>query len=156
MKFKKFVKSLASTGMIYRYGSQEWLASPTVYMAIPDGTRSVTATGVEKMPSAIASMIDQIGNTQPATLTKAIMPYPDGAIKDCLRQFTTPGGEFSMLITNDDWSLIEKSDFCEILYAYDMDEDQMEVKALLVKRYPAMPDDDDELVGIIFPVDNEF
>ena len=28
-------------------------------------------------------------------------------------------------------------------------------KALLVKRYPELPDDDDELVGIIFPVNNE-
>lgn len=54
-------------------------------------------------------------------------------------------------ITNDDWSLIEKSDFCEILYAYDLESDKSVPKALLVKQYTKYPDDEDQLVGIIFP-----
>lgn len=57
-------------------------------------------------------------------------------------------------ITNDDWSLIEKSDFCEILYAYDLESDKSVPKALLVKqyaKYPKYPNDEDQLVGIIFP-----
>lgn len=54
-------------------------------------------------------------------------------------------------ITNDDWSLIEKSDFCEILYAYDLDSDKSVPKALLVKKYAMLPDGGDQLVGIIFP-----
>lgn len=54
-------------------------------------------------------------------------------------------------ITNDDWSLIEKSDFCEILYAYDLESDKSVPKALLVKQYAKYPDDEDRLVGIIFP-----
>ena len=54
-------------------------------------------------------------------------------------------------ITNDDWSLIEKSDFCEILYAYDLESDKSVPKALLVKQYAKYPDDEDQLVGIIFP-----
>lgn len=80
------------------------------------------------------------------------MPYPDGKIKDCIRVFKTKDGTISLKISNDDWSLIEKSDLCEILYAYDIDTNTSVGKALLVKRYPELPDDDDELVGIIFPV----
>jgi hypothetical protein len=157
MKFKKFVKSLASSGIIYEHGvfKERWLASPSAFMLIPAGTRSVTSAGISDMPENIGKMIEQIGNTQLATLTKAVMPYADGAIKDCVRIFTVSSGDISIAISNDDWSLIEKSDFCEILYAYDDNENAFVAKALLVKNYPQMPDDDDLLVGIIFPVDYE-
>ena len=156
MKFEKFVKALGSNGVIYeRDGEERWLASHTCFMLIPLGTQSVTAVGVQIMPSAIDKMIDQIGHTAYASLTKAIMPYEDGGIKDCVRVFTTQAGDISLPICNDDWSLIEKSDFCEILYDYDQETETFTAKALLVKNYPKFPDDEDELVGIIFPVTME-
>lgn len=156
MKFEKFVKSLASSGVIYERGiGERWLASPSVYMLIPTGTRSVTSVAIQDMPKTIDNMINQIGHTDYAELTEAIMPFPDGGIKDCVRVFTTKDKTMSIKISNDDWTLIEKSDFCEILYSYNLDTDQTEAKALLVKQYPAMPDDDDELVGIIFPINYE-
>lgn len=128
MKFSKFVKSLAPNGgAIYEYMDERWLASPSVLMLIPDGIRSVTGYSNETMPE------------------------PDGAIKDCVRIFATPGSTLSLPITNDDWSLIEKSDFCEILYAYDLESDKNVPKALLVKQYTKHIDDEDQLVGIIFP-----
>ena len=156
MKFEKFVKTLGSNGVIYeRDGDERWLASPSCFMLIPPGTRSVTSVGVQAMPPAIDQMIDQIGHTSPATLTKAIMPYADGGIKDCVRVFTNQAGDLSIPISHEDWSLIEKSDFCEILYEYDSETEATTVKALLVKTYPKFPDDEDELVGIIFPVTME-
>lgn len=161
MKFKNFVKSLASSGVIYKRGIEDlpfadrWLASPTAMMLIPTTVKSVTAAAIQDMPQTIDKMIDQIGHTDYAVLSEAIMPYPDGGIKDCIRVFKTKDGTLSIKISNDDWSLIEKSDLCEILYAYDIDTNSTVAKALLVKRYPELPDDDDELVGIIFPVNNE-
>lgn len=153
MKFKKFVKSLASSGIIYKRNFEHWLASPSVFMLIPDTVKSVTAAAIQDMPEPIERMISQVGCTCPAELSKAIMPYPDGKSRDCVRIFS--GDNVSIAISNDNWSLIEKSDFCEILYAYDIDSGNAEAKALLVKQYPLMSDDDDLLVGVIFPVDYE-
>lgn len=153
MKFEKFVKSLASSGVIHeRSGDDRWLSSASVFMRIPLGTRSVTGVGVQPMPQAIDRMIDQIGHIEPAHLTEAVMPYPDGKIKDCVRVYRTQDKAVSIPISNDDWSLIEKANLCEILYAYDLDTDTYEAKALLVKSYPLMPDEEVELVGIILPV----
>lgn len=130
MKFSKFVKSLAPDGgAIYEYMDERWLASPSVLMLIPDGIRSVTGYSNEKMPDGIGRLISQVGCTEYAT-QDSTMTFP---------------------ITNDDWSLIEKSDFCEILYAYDLESDKSVPKALLVKQYAKYPDDEDQLVGIIFP-----
>ena len=103
------------------------------------------------MPDGIGRLISQVGCTEYATLVKAIMPEPDGAIKDCVRIFATQDSTMTLPITNDDWSLIEKSDFCEILYSYDLESDKSVPKALLVKQYAKYPDDEDQLVGIIFP-----
>lgn len=157
MKFEKFVKTLASNGVIYeRKNEERWLASPSCFMAIPLGTRSVTGVSISEMPTAIDKMIEQIGQTAYATLTKAVMPYPDGKIKDCLRVFTTEAGDISIAVSNDDYNLIGKGDFCEILYAYNLETDENEAKALLVKSYPKLPcDEEPELVGIIFPADTE-
>ena len=41
------------------------------------------------------------------------------------------------------------------MHAYDLDTNSTVAKALLVKQYPELPDDEDELVGIIFPVNLE-
>ena len=140
MKFSKFVKSLAPDGgAIYEYMDERWLASPSVLMLIPDGIRSVTGYSNEKMPDGIGRLISQVGCTEYATLVKAI------------RIFATQDSTMTLPITNDDWSLIEKSDFCEILYAYDLESDKSVPKALLVKQYAKYPDDEDQLVGIIFP-----
>lgn len=114
MKFSKFVKSLAPDGgAIYEYMDERWLASPSVLMLIPDGIRSVTGYSNEKMPDGIGRLISQVGCTEYATLVKAVMPEPDGAIKDCVRIFATQDSTMTLPVTNDDWSLIEKSDFCE-------------------------------------------
>lgn len=157
MKFEKFVKSLASTGTIYeRENGDRWLASPTVFMLIPPNTKSITGVGIYPMPDNIEKMIYQIGHADEAKLVKAVMPFPDGGIKDCLRVFQNLDGSIRCVICNDDWSLIEKSDMTFIKYAYDLDENKNVAKALLVKVYPQMPDDEDELVGIIFPDNTDF
>ena len=81
MKFKNFVKSLASSGVIYKRGIEDlpfadrWLASPTAMMLIPTTVKSVTAAAIQDMPQAIDKMIDQIGHTDYAVLSEAIMPY---------------------------------------------------------------------------------
>lgn len=156
MKFSKFAKSLVPDGgAIYEYMGNRWLASPSVLMSIPEGIRSVTGYSDEKMPEAISRLISQIGPTVDAMLVKAIMPKPDCAIKDCVRIYASVDQSLELPITNDDWSLIEKSDFCEILYAYDLDRDRGVPKALLVKQYSPVPDDEDKLVGIIFPIADE-
>lgn len=161
MKFNKFVKSLASNGVIYNRFDEnlpfadKWLASDSVFMLIPPNIRSVTAHTIQDMPEAIDRMISQIGCTQEARLVKAVMPFPEAKIKDCIRIFSTADGQISIPITNDDWSLIEKSDLCEILYAYNLDDESVEAKALLVKQYPMIPNEEEELVGIIFPVEYE-
>lgn len=115
----------------------------------------MTAAAIQDMPQAIDKMIDQIGHTDYAVLSEAIMPYPDGGIKDCIRVYKTQAGDISIKISNDDWKLIERKDTCEILYAYDIDTNSNVAKALLVKSFPELPGDDEELVGIIFPVNDE-
>lgn len=152
MKFEKFVKSLGSTGTIYeRKNSDRWLASPSVYMLIPPMIESVTATGIFPMPEAVDKMIDQLGHKTDAVLAEAIMPFPDGSIKDCVRVYKTLNGTISCAVANDDWSLVEKSDMTFILHSFNIDTNRQEAKALLVKQYPLVPDDEDKLVGIIFP-----
>lgn len=157
MKFEKFVKSLASSGVIYERGvfKERWLASPSVFMLIPVGVRSVTAAGISDMPKAIDAMLSEIGHNDSCDLAKAVMPFADGGIKDCIRIYSNQARDLSISISNDDYSLIEKSDLTEILYGYDSETEEYTVKAMLVKRYPEMPDDDEELVGIIFPVNFE-
>ena len=153
MKFEKFVKSLASTGTIYeRENGERWLASQSVFMLIPPTVKSVTAVGIYKMPETIEKMISQFGHADAADLVAAYMPVPDGSIKDCQREYANKAGDIRCLIANDDYSLIEKSDLTEIQYSYNLDTDRQEPKALLVKTYPIVPEEDDELVGIIFPI----
>lgn len=115
MKFEKFVKSLASTGTIYeRPNGDRWLASPTAFMLIPPNTKSITGVGIHPMPENIEKIIDQIGHAEEALLVKAVMPIPNGAIRDCLRVFETRDGSICCVISNDDWSLLDKSDMTYI------------------------------------------
>lgn len=153
MKFEKFVKTLGSSGIIYEKGvfKERWLSSLSALMLVPIGTRSVTGVAIQEMPETVGKMIDQIGRTEPVLLRKAVMPFADGKIKDCVRIFANDASDVRIAISNDDWSLIEKSDYTEALYTY---EDEKPVsKALLVKKYPQFPEDDMELVGIIFPTE---
>lgn len=154
MKFEKFVKSLASSGVISEDSSgNRWLSSPSVCMLIPPTVRSVTASEVVTMPKKIESMTDAISNTVPADLYKAIMPYADGGIKDCVRVFANATHDILIPIANPDYALIEKGDMTEILYRYNEQHDPVAV-ALLVKKFDFDPDDA-ELVGLIFPVGQE-
>lgn len=159
MKFTKFVKSLASEGVIYETNQileKRWLASVSVLMAIPDTVRSVTASDIKEAPETIKRIINGIGNTVDATLEKAVMPIADGKIKDCLRVYQSEDGGISLPICNDDnddYGLIEKSDITEILYHYENDNPIPD--ALLIKKAGMIPTDDYELVGIIFPIIEE-
>lgn len=101
MKFTKFVKSLASEGVIYETNQileKRWLASVSVLMAIPDTVRSVTASDIKEAPETIKRIINGIGNTVDATLEKAVMPIADGKIKDCLRVYQSEDGGISLPI----------------------------------------------------------
>ena len=105
MKFTKFVKSLASEGVIYETNQileKRWLASVSVLMAIPDTVRSVTASDIKEAPETIKRIINGIGNTVDATLEKAVMPVADGKIKDCVRVYQSEDGGISLPICNDD------------------------------------------------------
>lgn len=156
MKFTKFVKSLASEGVIYETNQileKRWLASVSVLMAIPDTVRSVTASDIKEAPETIKRIINGIGNTVDATLEKAIMPVADGKIKDCVRVYQSEDGGISLPICNDDYGLIENLDITEILYHYENDNPVSD--ALLIKKAGMIPTDDYELVGIIFPVIEE-
>lgn len=156
MKFTKFVKSLGTDGVIYETSNgNRWLATAAVFMRIPDGVQSVTGCAVREMPDPIERIITLIGRSADAVLYKAVMPQPDSAIKDCIRVYKAHDA-LECPISNDAWTLIEKGDMCEIQFAYDLDTNKYEPKALLVKRYPDNPADDDiELVGIIFPANIE-
>lgn len=99
MKFTKFVKSLASEGVIYETNQileKRWLASVSVLMAIPDTVRSVTASDIKEAPETIKRIINGIGNTVDATLEKAVMPIADGKIKDCVRVYQSEDGSISL------------------------------------------------------------
>ena len=59
MKFEKFVKSLASSGVIYNQQigdlpiNDRWLASPSVFMKIPVTVKSVTAAAIHPAVKSI-------------------------------------------------------------------------------------------------------
>lgn len=153
MKFEKFVKSLASTGVIYeRKNGDRWLASPSVFMLIPPTIRSVTAIGIQDMPEKIDGIISSI-TSEPCELSRAIMPFPDSGIKDCIRVFSNQAGDIKIPIGNPDFALIEKGDIKEISYQYAKDTSEPEPVALMVRAWPTLAADEPELVGLIFPVD---
>nr|DAI61191.1 MAG TPA: hypothetical protein [Caudoviricetes sp.] len=86
MKFQKFVKALGSDGIVYnRKNGERWLASDKVFMKIPEDIRSVTCTEVADMPEFVENIINYDSFTDPCDLHKAVMPYADGVIKDCVR-----------------------------------------------------------------------
>lgn len=151
MKFEKFVKSLGTNGVIYkRENGERWLASSSVFMLVPDNIRGVTASDILDMPQKIDEIISAI-SSEPCELDRAIMPYGDSGIKDCVRVFSNLAGDINIPISNPDFALIEKADIKEIQYRYIGDD--AEPIALMVKAWPVIPADEPELVGVIFPTD---
>lgn len=81
--------SLASSGVIYNRGVEE-LPLPDPLAGLSHGhdahsalcAGAVTAAAIQEMPQGISKMLDQIGHTDYAVLSEAIMPFPDGTIKD--------------------------------------------------------------------------
>lgn len=155
MKFEKFVKSLATKGVIYetdQFLEKRWLSSLSVLMPIPDTIRSITASDIKEAPETIRYIINEAGYTVDAALAKAIMPVADGKIKDCVRIYQSEGGEISIPISNDDYGLIDKADITEILCQTPENLGDPVPKALLIKKPGKTPADENELIGIIFPV----
>lgn len=153
MKFEKFVKSLASSGIIYeRKNGERYLASPTVLMRIPNDIKSITGLDILPLPDNIEKIITSIGCTEECHLSEAIMPYADGKIKDCIRVYRSLYEHIPLAISNDDYSLIDKKDSLEILYSAEPDEPAVG-KALLIKEEQMVTGFPRQLLGIIFPTD---
>lgn len=156
MKFQKFVKSLGSEGAIYvRKNEERWLGFENVYMKIPDKIRSITASDILPMPEAVEKIINYDSFTDPCKLHKAVMPYPDGAIKDCVRIYATENCLNKVGISNTDYTLIERKDCVEMYVKVDALNETSEGKALVIKEYEFAASDEATTIGIIFPTEYE-
>lgn len=154
MKFEKFLKSLGGHGVIYTKGDERWLASSTVIAKIPENMVGVIAEKVVKMPDSLRAYIDNDINNDPCTLLKAVMPIANGGIKDCIRVYADESGTILLPIGNGEYTLINRSDILEINRVYDTGEHKFEPKALIIREYTADPDEEPEIVGVIFPNSN--
>lgn len=154
MKFEKFLKSLGGHGVIYTKGTDRWLASTTVLAKIPDNMVGVIAEKIVKMPENLKAFIDNDINNDPCDLVRAVMPIANGGIKDCIRIYADESGNIRIPIANDEHALIDRSDIKEINRSYDSVEKTFTPKALVVREYTADPEEDPQIVGIIFPVLN--
>ena len=151
MKFQKFVKSIGTEGIVYnRKNGEQWLAAGDVFAKIPEDIHSVTCMEVADMPDNIETIINCDSFGDPCKLYKAVMRYPDGAIKDCVRIYATENALNTLAIDNFAYSPIEQKDFVEMFNKYDFDNEISEAKALFVKC-PANLVSDEEMVGLIFP-----
>ncbi len=157
MKFQKFVKSIGSEGIIYeRKNGERWLASDNVFMRIPEDIRSITASEIAPMPEAIENIINYESFTDPCELHKAVMPYADGAIKDCVRIFATENALNTIAICNSAYALIERKDFVEMYAKFNVEDETSEAKALVIKEQTTpLPEDEPEVIGLIFPTEYE-
>ena len=101
MKFQKFVKSIGTEGVVYvRSNGERWLAAQDVFMKIPEDIQSITAKAITEMPEGIENIIKCDCFSDPCELYKAIMPYADGTIKDCVRIFATENHQCEIAISN--------------------------------------------------------
>lgn len=157
MKFQKFVKALGSDGIVYnRKNGERWLASDKVFMKIPEDIRSVTCTEVADMPEFVGNIINYDSFTDPCDLHKAVMPYADGVIKDCVRIYATEGAQNKVAIDNSAYALIERKDIVEMFVKFNAEEETSEGKALVIKRPAKFSSaEDEEVLGLIFPTDYE-
>lgn len=141
MKFKKFVKSLGADGILYvRKNGERWLSSGSIFMKVPEDIRTVTACDSAEMLSLVENIINYDSFTQPCMLVEAVMPVPDGVIKDCVRIFATENGIDKTAISNDGYALIERGDMVEMY----VDE---KISAVVIKRPVDLVDE--EIVGVI-------
>ena len=141
MKFKKFVKSLGADGILYvRENGERWLSSGSIFMKVPEDIRTVTACDSAEMLSLVENIINYDSFTQPCMLVEAVMPVPDGVIKDCVRIFATENGIDKTAISNDGYALIERGDMVEMY----VDE---RISAVVIKRPVDLVDE--EIVGVI-------
>lgn len=141
MKFKKFVKSLGADGILYvRENGERWLSSGSIFMKVPEDIRIVTACDSAEMLSLVENIINYDSFTQPCMLVEAVMPVPDGVIKDCVRIFATENGIDKTAISNDGYALIERGDMVEMY----VDE---KISAVVIKRPVDLVDE--EIVGVI-------
>jgi len=141
MKFKKFVKSLGADGILYvRENGERWLSSGSIFMKVPEDIRTVTACDSAEMLSLVENIINYDSFTQPCMLVEAVMPVPDGVIKDCVRIFATENGIDKTAISNDGYALIERGDMVEMY----VDE---KISAVVIKRPVDLVDE--EIVGVI-------
>ncbi|MCQ4894949.1 hypothetical protein [Anaerotruncus sp. DFI.9.16] len=168
MKFQKFVKAIGSDGIVFnRKNGERWLASDRVFMKIPEDIRSITASEITDMPDSVEGIInfdsftDSVEGiinfdrfTDPCELHKAVMPYADGVIKDCVRIYATENALNTVAIDNSSYALIERKDIVEMFCKYNSDDETSEGKALVIKR-PSDFTSDEEVVGLIFPTDYE-
>lgn len=154
MKFEKFLKSQGGHGVIYTKGTDRWLANSTVLAKIPDSMLGVIAEKVLEMPEGLRCFIDNDVSNDPCELVKAIMPCADGGIKDCIRIFATEGNDIRIPIANDEYSLIDRSDLLEINRKYNSADNVFEPKALIVREFTPDPNEEAEIIGVIFPVTN--
>ena len=155
MKFQKFVKALGSDGIVFnRKNGERWLASARVFMKIPEDIRSITASEITDMPDSVEGIINFDSFTDPCELHKAVMPYADGVIKDCVRIYATENALNTVAIDNSSYALIERKDIVEMFCKYNSDDETIEGKALVIKR-PSDFTSDEEVVGLIFPTDYE-
>lgn len=145
MKFKKFVKSLGADGVLYnRSNGERWLTSGSIFMKVPEDIRTVTACDSAEMPSLIEDIINYDTFSKPCALVEAVMPVPDGVIKDCVRIFATENGIDKTAIANDGYALIERGDIVE-MYVTE------KISALVIKRPVDLVDE--EIVGVILRTD---
>ena len=155
MKFQKFVKAIGSDGFVFnRKNGERWLASDRVFMKIPEDIRSITASEITDMPDSVEGIINFDSFTDPCELHKAVMPYADGVIKDCVRIYATENALNTVAIDNSSYALIERKDIVEMFCKYNSDDETSEGKALVIKR-PSDFTSDEEVVGLIFPTDYE-
>lgn len=157
MKFQKFVKSIGSEGIIYeRKNGERWLASDNVFMRIPEGIRSITASEIAPMPEASENIIDYASLSEPCELHKAIMPYANGAIKDCVRIYATENALCKIAICNSAYALIERKDIVEMYIEYISENPVSKLKALVIKEQICpLVEDEPETIGLIFPTECE-
>ena len=132
MKFERFVKKTMPYGETLKVDNEAWLSNGVVAMAIPKGS------GLFGVESDKKEGLEYILNKcdwgySYAELSKALLKEADGKAKDIIRVFSD--GESEVAISNDNFSLIEKSDCC--LIANDADGKGI---ALLIGKYASVED----------------
>lgn len=100
------------------------------------------------MPDFVENIIN------PCDLAKAVMPYADGVIKDCVRIYETEDRLSKVAIDNGSYALIERSDTVEMYAQFDTESETSEGKALVIKHLAGLLHDE-EVIGLIFPTDYE-